>query len=590
MKAKKNPDSDKNLSSDIKHTMQLGRLISFCKSYIFLTLLTALVAVLLSVFGVLRPYLLQLAIDQGVVLKSSHSLHYYMSMLLVCLLLDIFCQFSFVLLANILGQSVTQDIRNKLFSKILYFKQKYYDSVSIGRLVTRVVGDVETITSIFSQGLFMVVSDLLKIFVILVFMLYKSWKLTLVVWLVFPFVLYATRVFQKKMKKAFKEVRKQVADLNAFVQERLNGLRIVQLFVREDQEFDKFEKINTKHRDAWIKTVWYNSFFFPITEMGNSITIGLIVWYGGHQVFQNSTITIGVVIAFVELSQLLFRPLRQIADKFNTLQMGIVACSRVFDVLDQDESLKDQGSKHFLKELHKGISFKNVSFYYKPQEPVLRSLSLQFQAKKTTAVIGQTGAGKSTIIQLINRCYDVQSGSIDIDGVDINDISLAELRKSIAIVTQDLFLFSDTILNNVTLYDPSISLEQVKQAAKSIGADEFIEELPDAYYYKVSERGKMLSTGQRQLISFLRAYVRQPKILILDEATASIDPQSEKQIQLATQKITQGRTSIIIAHRLNTIENADQIVVLDKGRVLEVGTHDTLIVDTSSRYYQLQNA
>jgi ABC-type multidrug transport system fused ATPase/permease subunit len=399
----------------------------------------------------------------------------------------------------------------------------------------------------------------------------------LIVFAVLPVILYATRLFQQAMKVAFIEVRAQVSNLNSFVQERLTGMKIVQLFTREKIESEKFREINEKHQNAWLKTVWYNSFFFPVAEIVSSIAIGLVVWYGGLQNIANIEVDIaGTIFAFILYIEMLFRPLRQIADKFNTLQMGMVAANRVFKILDTDSRIEDVGT--IAKDQVKGaIKFQDVRFGYIPDEEVLHGISFEVKEGETVAIVGATGAGKSTIINLLNRFYEINSGSILVDGIDIRDYKLASLRKNIAVVLQDVFLFADTIGNNITLEDTTISIETIEEAAKRIGVHEFITSLPGGYHYNVKERGTMLSSGQRQLIAFLRAFVSNPSILILDEATSSVDTYTEKLIQKATDKITEGRTSIIIAHRLATIKKADKIIVMDAGEIVETGTHKELL-------------
>ncbi|MGB5647664.1 MAG: ABC transporter ATP-binding protein, partial [Muriicola sp.] len=479
--------------------------------------------------------------------------------------------------ANLLGESVIKDIRILLFKRMMGFMMKYFDNSSIGVLVTRAVADMQRIGEIFSQGFFMIVSDLLKMFAAASMMLYMNWKLSLLVFAILPIILYATRLFQKAMKVAFIEVRAQVSNLNSFVQERLTGMKIVQLFTREKIESEKFRGINEKHQNAWLKTVWYNSFFFPIAEIVTSIAVGLVVWYGGLQNIANINVDIaGTIFAFILYIEMLFRPLRQIADKFNTLQMGMVAANRVFKILDTDSKIEDKGT--FEKAQVSGhIQFSDVRFGYLEDEEVLHGISFEVQAGETVAIVGATGAGKSTIINLLNRFYEINSGNIKVDGVEIKDYTLSSLRKNIAIVLQDVFLFADTIANNITLKDADISIATIEDAAKRIGVHEFINSLPGGYTYNVKERGTMLSSGQRQLIAFLRAFVTNPSILILDEATSSVDTYTEKLIQKATDKITEGRTSIIIAHRLATIKKADKIIVMDAGQIVETGTHKELL-------------
>lgn len=560
------------------------RLIGYTNPYRLTFYFVALSAILLSAFAILRPLLLQKAIDKSFIPKDGNLILFYISLMLGVLLLEVVFQFLFIYFANWLGQEVIRDIRVKLFDHMLSFKKQYYDQSAVGRLVTRAVSDIETIASIFSQGLFMIISDLLKMFVILCFMVYYSWQLTLIVLAVLPFIVFATRVFQKKMKTAFEEVRTQVSNLNSFVQERITGMKIVQLFTREEIEYNSFKEINEKHKKGWVKTVWYNSIFFPIAEMSSSITIGLIVWYGGLKAAQGDVITLGVVIAFIELSQMLFRPLRQIADKFNTLQMGMVAANRVFAILDTESKINDSGQM-VLETIKGAIDFEDVRFSYIENEEVLKGFSFSVKPGETVAIVGATGAGKSTIINLLNRFYEIDGGVISIDNTNIHDIDLKSLRNHIAVVLQDVFLFADTIFNNITLNNPNITEERVVKAAKEIGIHDFIKSLPNGYHYNVKERGAMLSSGQRQLISFLRAYVTNPGILVLDEATSSIDSHSEQLIQDATDKITQGRTSIVIAHRLATIKNADKIIVMDSGKIVEQGNHNELL-EVENGYYK----
>jgi len=570
-------------------TKLFKRLLQFAKPYKWQLYLAAIGAVLLSVFAALRPYFMKDAIDIGISQKSPEDLIYYISLMGLVLIGQVIFQLLFIYFSNWIGQQVIRDIRVKLFKHMLRFKMQYYDTSAVGRLVTRAVGDIETIASIFSQGLFMIIADLLKMAVVLGFMFWESWRLTLIVLAVFPVILYATRVFQRAMKVAFEEVRTQVANLNSFVQERVTGMKIVQIFNRETIEHEKFGEINKKHMNAWNKTVWYNSIFFPIAEMCTSITIGLIVWYGGMNIAKSEAITLGVITAFISYIQMLFTPLRQIADKFNTLQMGMVAANRVFAILDTESQIKDVGTKELSKVTGK-ITFDNVRFSYIVGEEVLKGISFTAQPGQTIAIVGSTGAGKSTIINLLSRFYEIDNGVILIDDTDIANIKLNQLRKEIAIVLQDVFLFADSILNNITLNDSSISEETVIASAKEIGVHKFISSLPDGYHYNVKERGAMLSSGQRQLIAFLRAYVSNPSILILDEATSSVDSYSEQLIQKAIDKITKDRTSIVIAHRLATIKKADLIMVMDKGKIVEKGTHKELLKNKNGHYLALYEA
>ena len=562
------------------------RLLKYTNPYKRIFYFVGVAAIFVSLFAVLRPILLQETIDEALMTSDFESLVYYVSLMLGVLVLEVIFQFCFIYYANWLGLGVVRDIRVKLFEHMLGFKMKYYDKSAVGRLVTRAVSDIETISSIFSQGLFMIISDLLKMLVVLGVMFYKSWELTLLVLTVLPFILYATRVFQKKMKLAFEEVRTQVANLNTFVQERITGMKIVQLFTREKTEYANFKEINDKHRKAWVKTVWYNSIFFPIAEMSSSITIGLIVWFGGLRVIAGDEMSLGIIVAFIELSQMLFRPLRQIADKFNTLQMGMVAANRVFGILDTEASIEDSGTIEIDK-LKGDIEFKDVRFSYVDDEEVLKGISFKVEEGQTVAIVGATGAGKSTIINLLNRFYEINSGTILVDDTDVKHIQLKSLRAQIAVVLQNVFLFADTIMNNIKLDNPDITDDDVITAAKQIGIHDFISSLPNGYYYNVKERGAMLSSGQRQLISFLRAFVSNPSILVLDEATSSVDSYSEQLIQDATDKITEGRTSIVIAHRLATIKKADKIIVMDQGEIVETGNHKELLKRTDGYYRKL---
>ncbi|WP_077406271.1 ABC transporter ATP-binding protein [Cellulophaga omnivescoria] len=567
----------------------LKRLLTFTKPYKLTFYGVVIAAISLSAFAVLSPVLLRQIVNTALENKDSGLLLNIIVLMLVVLVLEVTSQLSFVYYANWLGESVIKDIRIKLFKHMLSFKMKYYDNSSVGLLVTRAVTDIQRIGEIFSQGFFMIVSDLLKMVVVACVMLFYSWKLALIVFAIMPIIVYATRVFQKAMKVAFIDVRAQVSNLNTFVQERLTGMKIVQFFNREKVEQEKFRVINEKHRNAWLKTVWYNSIFFPIAEIVSSVAIGLIVWYGGLRVILNNDITeLGTIFMFIQLSQMLFRPLRQIADKFNVLQMGMVAANRVFAILDKKDTITNEGS--FEKDEIKGdISFKNVHFGYVEGEEVLHGISFDVKAGETIAIVGATGAGKSTIINLLNRFYEINSGEILVDGVDIKDYKLASLRDKIAVVLQDVFLFADTIENNISLKNEDITLDTITQAAQEISVHDFITSLPNNYQYNVKERGTMLSSGQRQLLAFLRAYVSNPSILILDEATSSVDTYSEQLIQKATEKITQGRTSIVIAHRLATIKKADKIIVMDAGNIIESGSHKELL-KKGGYYYNLYQA
>ena len=566
-----------------------ARLMHYARRYRKQFLISAIAVILIALFAAVRPMLLKQIIDQYIVNKDAEQLLLFVLLMLLALVFEVVFQFLFIYFANWLGQNIIKDMRVQLFDHLLHFKMNYFNRSSVGKLVTRVVSDIETIASVFGQGLFMIISDLLKMGVIAMVMLYMNWKLALIVFSVLPLLIFATKIFQKAMKGAFQEVRTEVANLNSFVQERITGMRIIQMFTREDIEYKKFSEINDKHKKAWIRTVWYNSIFFPVAEVLPSIAIGLVVWYGGLNAATSSSVTAGEIISFIMMNNMLFRPLRQIADKFNTLQMGMVAAERVFKIIDADESEVDQGE--LIASGFKGkVDFNEVRFSYKKDEEVIKGISFSVDPGQTVAIVGATGAGKSTIINLLNRFYTIDSGQIRIDGKDIDEYSLHELRSQIAVVLQDVFLFSDTIYNNITLKNDQISLEEVQNAAKIIGIHDFIMSLPGGYNYNVKERGVMLSVGQRQLIAFLRASVSKPGILILDEATSSIDSYSEKLLQDATEKITKDRTSIIIAHRLATIQKADKIIVMEDGRIVEIGNHDELLKKKGyySRLYNIQ--
>ena len=594
-------------------TSSFTKLLAYAKPYKGKLYFVSFWAIFLAIMTALRPFLLNFTIDNYLVdaKKETNIIQQYFEefmqyffagndnptnlkilviIMFIALVLEGIAQFYFTYLANWLGQDIIKDLRDKLYHHITSFKMKYFDNEPVGKLVTRSVSDIESIASIFSQGLFMIVSDVLKMIIVILFMLIVNWKITGIVLVIMPVILIATNIFNRKMKVAFSEVRNEVANLNTFIQERLTGMKIVQLFNREKIELEKFKEINQKHNKAWLKNILYNSIFFPIADIISNISIGLVVYFGAIWIINGDTdTTIGQLVAFNMYITMLYNPLRQIADKFNVMQMGIVAADRVFEILDTEDNVQDNGTieaSHF-----KGtIELKDVRFSYIKNEEVLKGINLKVQPGETIAIVGSTGAGKSTIINLLNRFYEINSGEITIDNRNINEYTLESLRKQIAIVLQDVFLFSDSIYNNITLHNETISREDVITAAKKIGVHDFIMTLPEGYDYNVKERGVMLSSGQRQLIAFLRAYVSNPSILILDEATSSIDTHSEELIQKATETITKDRTSIVIAHRLATIVNASKIIVMDKGQIVEQGTHQELLMKANGYYKKLYDS
>ena len=565
---------------------QFVKLMQFVKPYNKSFYLVIFFAVILSVITTVTPYLLKVVVDDYIIPKDYSGMTLIILLMIIALTVEVLFMFCFTYYSNWLGQKVIKDIRVKIFDKIINLKMSFFDKNSVGRLVTRAVNDIETIASIFSQGLFTIIADFFKMLVILLVMVIISFRLTFVVLLIFPFLIYATRVFQKAMKKAFELVRSEVANLNSFVQERISGIKIVQIFNREKIEEDKFNTINIKHRDAWLKTVWINSIFFPIAEISGSICVGLLVWYGGVNNANGIDISIGTLFLFITMSGLLFRPLRQIADRFNTLQMGMVAVDRIFSIFENDSIINETGD---IDETNfKGkIDFINVRFSYISNIEVLKGISFSVKPGETLAIVGPTGSGKTTIINLISRLYNLNSGQINIDDRSINEYKLNCLRSNIGVILQDVFLFADTIHNNVTLFDENISKDEVINAAKELGIHEFIMSLPENYKFNVQERGNTLSAGQKQLIAFMRVLIKNPDILILDEATSSIDSYSEDLIKNATKKITKNKTSIIIAHRLATIEAASTIIYMEDGVILEAGNHYELIELENGRYSKM---
>ena len=565
----------------------LKRVLVFAKPYRLQFTIAAISAVLLSILGPIRPMLINYAIDNYILIPNKERLLEITVLLLGLLFFEGFVQFFYIYLSTWIGQHVIQDLRAKIFKHILSLKMKYFDNTPIGTLVTRAVSDIETIADIFSQGLLVIIAELLKLVVVIIMMFYTDWRLAIITMLTIPVLLIATSWFKRNIKASFQDVREQVSQLNTFVQEHIVGMNIVQIFNREQAEYNKFKKINKSHRDAHLRSIFYYAVFFPIVEVLSAMSIGLIVWYGGQGILSGKDITVGELIAFILFIHMMFRPIRQLADRFNILQMGIVGSERVFKVLDTDEKITDLGG-NLLEFMNGTISFKDVDFSYKPDERVLNGLTFEIKAGKMLALVGRTGAGKTSVISVLNRFYEIQKGEITIDGVNIDNVQLANLRKNIALVQQEVFLFSDSIMNNITLFNSEISRDKIIAAAKEIGVHNFIETLPNTYDYVVGERGVTLSAGQRQLIAFLRVYVRNPKILILDEATSSIDTSTEEMLQNALSKLSENRTTIVIAHRLSTIVKSDKILHLKNGSVLEEGTHKQLL-QSGGDYAEMYN-
>jgi ATP-binding cassette subfamily B multidrug efflux pump len=549
---------------------------------------SVILTILLAAVAPALPMLVEYTLDKYILQSDSSGLTWMLIAMMALLIGQTIIRYYHTLTTNVLGQNVIRDIRIEVFNHITGLRLKYFDNTPIGKLITRTISDLETISNIFSQGLIQIIGDLLQMVVILAVMFYTDWKLTLIVLVPMPLMIWATYIFKEAMKSAFIDVRNWVSNLNTFLQEHISGMAIIQYFSREEQEMRKFEKINRNHRDAHIRANWYFSIFFPVLEIILAIATGLLVWYGSKQILAN-VISPGVVVAFLMYINMIFRPIRELIDKFNTLQMGMVSAERIFDVLDTDEHTPNNGtiaSGNVIGE----IAFEHVWFAYNEEKWVLKDVSFQVRRGETLALVGATGAGKSSTINILSRFYEIQRGSILLDGRDIRDYELNYLRKHIATVLQDVFLFADTIFNNITLHNPSISLEQVIKASKDVGAYDFIMQLPGGFDYQVQERGATLSSGQAQLISFIRALVHDPAILILDEATSSIDTETELLIQAAIDKMMVGRTAIVIAHRLSTIQKADKIIVFDKGEIKEMGTHSELLsIDGHYRkLYELQ--
>ena len=555
----------------------LKELISYLKDHLKIFILAVIASVLLGIFSTSRPLLIQHAFDNYILFDNSSGFLNIILLIFVCILFESGLQFYFIFQSNFLAQTIIKKIRVRIFSKLINFPVSFFDKSPTGQLITRVISDIEAISSVFSQGLLVVFGDTFKMILVVICMFFISWQLALISLICLPILIISTSIFQKYMKKAFIDVRKYISKINVFVFENIIGMSIIQLFAKEQVVFEKFKILNSHHRDSHIKTVLYFSIFLPIVDVCSAIAMGLIVWYGSINIITVNTISVGDMIAFILLINMLYRPLRSIADKFNVLQMGIVASSRVFEIINTSITVDEITDFKTIKTISNGkISFENVKFYYKKNENVLNGLSFDIEKNKTLAIVGPTGSGKTTIINLFMRWYQIQSGSIKIDEINIDNYDTTELRKNIGVVLQDSFFLSDTLMNNIKFYR-KIDDNTVYKAVKKIGLESFINKFPDNYNYMIGERGAGLSVGEKQLISFLRTYITDPSYLILDEATSSMDPQTEILIQKSIKKLTQNRTSIIIAHRLSTIMNVNKIIVLENGRVTESGSHDELI-------------
>lgn len=571
-----------------EHTTQsmdlhlLWKVIKLAFPFKFLLIATILYSLVLAILGPLRPELIQRLIDENILNNGSNT-QLLVILIIVTLMTESILRYFFIFSSNKLGQSVVKNLRTAVFKQVLSLNLRYFDKTPIGTTTTRTVNDIETINSIFTQGFIQLLADILTLLVIVVWMVLKSWQLALISLAALPFMILSTYIFKESVKKAFQKVRTQVSLLNAFLQEHISGMRLVQIFGAENQEFQKFEAINKKHKDANVEAIWAYSIFFPVVEILLAVAIGLMVWIGAGLLIKNKLTTsfgtpadVGLIVQFILLIGLLFRPIRFMAERFNTMQMGLVAARRVFQLLNRNDYIPNQG-KQKIANLSGEIEFKNLNFAYNSRDYVLKDVSFHLPAGKTLAIVGHTGSGKSSIINLISRLYDWQEGDILLDGIPIKEYDLDFYRKHISTVLQDVFLFSGSILDNIRLLDLSISDDEIKQAAELIGANEFIERLPNQYNYQVMERGATLSLGQRQLISFVRALVFRPKILILDEATSSVDSETEFIVQKAINKLVQNRTSIIIAHRLATISKADYVMMLEGGKIADYGQRETLL-------------
>ncbi len=572
-------EKEKVSSGNIIDWSVLRRLITFVKPYNGRFIIVVVLTVLLGVLAPTRPILVQYTLDNDVTSGNYDGMVKMMILLLGILIFQSVTQYIHTYLSGWLGQQVIRDIRAKLYEHIISLRLRFFDKTPIGRLVTRTISDVETLADVFSEGIAAMAGDLLQIIFLLGFMFYEDWRLALLSLSTIPLLLISTYVFKEKIKVAFSDVRNAVSNLNTFVQEHITGMNIVQIFGSEKREFEKFNEINEEHKQANLRSVLYYSIYYPVAELIAAAGIGLLVWYGSRGVinYEETGITIGKLIAFIMYIQMFFRPIRMIADRYNTLQMGIVSTSRIMNLLDETENIQINGT-HRPDHINGAVQFDHVWFAYNEENYVLKDVTIDIKPGETVALVGATGAGKSSIINLLNRFYEINKGSIRVDGVDLKEYNLGNLRKNVGVVLQDVFLFSDSILNNITLGNKDVTEEMVWHAAELVGAKKFIERLPGKLHYNVMERGATLSVGQRQLISFIRAMVYDPKILVLDEATSSVDSETEEMIQNAIEKMMSGRTCIVIAHRLSTIQKANKIMVLDHGEIKESGRHDELLV------------
>ena len=580
--------SNKNISGNLFDLKILNRLFIFCKPYMGVFYVLIFLTLSLSILQPIRPYITQIIIDDYVSLNDLDGLKNMIFLLFGLLIINAIVMYFHTYLSGWLGQNIIKDIRIKLFSHLQNFKLQFFDKTPIGRIVTRNVSDIETIADIFGQGIAAIIGDILQLFGIVALMFYINWKLTLISLATLPFLFLTTYIFKEKVKLSFNNVRNAVANLNSYVQEHIIGMNIVQIFGNEEKEYERFKDINETHLKANLKAVLYYSIYFPVMELFTSIGLGLLIWYGSNQLFSEE-VTLGVLVAFIMYLQLFFRPIRSIADRFNTLQMGVVSSKRIFDLLDRNEEI-DSNEKLKEIQLNGDVEFKDVWFAYNDEEYVLKNISFKINSGESVGFVGSTGSGKTSIINLINRFYDFQKGTILVDGNDIKDYNLSSLRSNLGMVSQDVFLFSDSIYNNITLFNDSIKEDEVWNAIKKVGAEKFINKLPNGLQFDVKERGISLSVGQRQLISCIRIMLYDPKIILLDEATSSIDSESETMIQKAISEILKNRTSIVVAHRLSTIKEVDKIVVIDSGEIKEIGNHKNLIQSNGfyKKLYEMQ--